>query len=64
MDFFKKALEWLNGNKTFFGMFILLFLQQGFISETTFAYEFLQWIGGLLSVGGMAHKIKKATTKK
>lgn len=58
----KKVWNWLNGNKTFFGLFILLILQQGWIAEHTLGFEILQWLGGLLSGVGVAHKLLKADT--
>ena len=61
MNTVKLILNWLNGNKTFFGMIILLFLQQGFIPSEGFLYDFLQWLGNLLAGVGVLHKIGKAT---
>ena len=58
----EKIWNWLNGNKTFFGLFILLVLQQGWIAEGTFLYLFLAWLGKILAGVGIAHKLLKANT--
>ena len=63
MDFLKKIWNWLNGNKTFFGLLIIMILQQGFIAEHTLIYEFLFWLGNSLAGIGVAHKLAKSNTK-
>ena len=63
MGFLTQLWNWLNGNKTFFGMAILLVLQQGWLPSDTIYFEMLQWLAGLLTGGGLLHKLKKANTK-
>jgi len=63
METLKKVWNWLNGNKTFFGMLILLMLEQDWFTTETFLYQFLQWVGYLLAGTGVGHKLLKANTK-
>jgi len=55
----KTIWEWLNGNKTTIGAFILALLGVGIVPEHTFMYQLLLWIGGLLGGGGLVHKVVK-----
>ncbi len=59
MDFFKKIWEWLSGNKTTLGLLILVILEGGYIAENTLLFDILQWLGGLLTATGVAHKFIK-----
>lgn len=55
-----KALwEWLDGNKTIIGTMILAFVGTNIVPSHTFAYAFLQWLGGFMAAGGMVHKVIK-----
>jgi len=64
MEILQKIWNWLNGNKTFIGLFIMLVLEQGWLDPASFVYQILFWLGGLLAGGGMLHKLNKATTEK
>jgi len=53
-----KIWEWLNGNKTLIGT-MLLVVTPMLIGDHTFGYELLMWLGGILTGGGLAHKVIK-----
>ena len=56
----QKIWEWLDGNKTLIGT-MLLVVTPVLFGEHTFAFELFMWLGGLLTGGGMIHKVVKGT---
>ncbi len=57
-----KIWDWLNGNKTTIGFALLT--AAGHIPEETVVFDIpvasvLYWVGGLLTGGGLTHKVKK-----
>lgn len=58
---FKLIWDWLDGNKTLLGTMVLAILGTGVISDHTFAYAFLQWLGNFMVGGGLVHKLAKGT---
>ena len=67
METIKKIWNWLNGNKTVIGLFLITLLSQPWFADilpvTSTAYQILYWAAGILAAGGVAHKIVKATTE-
>lgn len=63
MKILKSFWEWLNGNKTLFGALLLALLAHGIVPEGTIWYEVLKWLAGILTGGGIIHKIVKKNGK-
>ena len=57
--------NWLNGNKTIFGL-VILQIATAIPSDTSIAgipiVPILQWVGGTLTGAGVIHKIVKSDT--
>jgi len=57
--------NWLNGNKTIFGM-VILSIAQSIPADTEVIgiplVPVLNWLGGILTGAGVVHKMAKATT--
>ena len=66
MNIFTMIWNWLNGNKTILGLFVLAMIQQPFftqfVPQASALWQALNWIFGLLATGGALHKLVKSNT--
>jgi hypothetical protein len=67
LKWYDKLWNWLNGNKTIFGMFLLAVVAPNLPDDLTLVYipvkTAVEWIGGLLTGAGVIHKIYKSNTE-
>lgn len=61
MGFLSKAWKFIDGNKTVIGLVVLQVATAPFVPAA--AVPTLQWIGGVLTTGGVLHKGAKAIKK-
>lgn len=62
MNVLKTIWEWLDGNKSLFGMIILYLVEQGVFGTEGILFELMTWLGGILLGGGVLHKFVKGTS--
>lgn len=66
LPWYTLVLNWLNGNKTIFGIFLVTILAPEIPPDLHVWFVPVQttvlWVGGLLSTAGIAHKIIKSDT--
>jgi len=60
--FFKKIWTWLDGNKTLFGMLLMVLVGEGVFGDSGILFELMTWLGRLLTGGGVLHKLAKGTS--
>ena len=67
MTWYEKLFNWLNGNKTLFGLFLLAVVVPGVPDDLKFWFIpvkiAIEWLGGILAGTGILHKIGKANTE-
>ena len=52
--------DWLDGNKSLFGMVVLYFAEKpGLLFGSSVVEDLAMWVGSLLLGGGMVHKLAK-----
>lgn len=62
MKFLTAIWKWLDGNKTLIGTLLIVLLQGGMFGEAGVLFDVITWLSGILTAGGVLHKIAKGTS--